>query len=74
MTRIKTDAVKNKRAMLNTTINNEVLNEFKAHCKELGLPMNLLLESFMQQFVDGEFVLKIGKANKLNVDLVDDEK
>ena len=36
--------------------------------------MNLLLESFMQQFVDGEFVLKIGKANKLNVDLVDDEK
>lgn len=35
--------------------------------------MNLLLESFMSQFIDGEFVLKFGKANKILVDIEDDE-
>lgn len=74
MARVKSDAVPQERAMLNTTINKEVLDGFKAYCKELGLPMNILIESFMLQFVSGEFVLKIGKANKLNVDLVDDNK
>lgn len=74
MARVKTDASPKPRAMLNTTINTEILDSFKAHCKELGYPMNMLLESFMQQFVNGEFVLKIGKANKLNVDLSDDNK
>ena len=73
MARVKSEATQRPRAMLNTTINEEVLSEFKAYCKELGYPMNMLLESFMQQFVNGEFVLKIGKANKLNVDLSDDE-
>lgn len=71
MSRIKTKAVQNKRAMLNTTINEETLVDFKAYCKELGLPMNILLESFMQQFNDGEFVLKIGKNNKIEVDIED---
>lgn len=72
MSRIKVDAKQIKRAPLNTTINAEVLNAFKSHCKSLGLPMNLLVESFMEQFVSGEFVLKIGKANKIAVD-IDDE-
>ena len=74
MARVKSDAEPRPRAMLNTTINAKVLDDFKAYCKELGLPMNMLLESFMQQFVNGEFVLKIGKANKINVDLVDDKE
>ena len=73
MSRVKSDAVPIKRAMLNTTINESVLNEFKAYCKELGYPMNMIIESFMGQFVDGEFVLKIGKANKLNVDLSNED-
>lgn len=72
MARVKSDAKPKPRAMLNTTINEEILNDFKAYCKELGFPMNMILESFMAQFVDGEFILKIGKSNKLNVDLTDD--
>lgn len=32
----------------------------------------MLIESFMEQFVGGEFVLKIGKANKIAVG-IDDE-
>lgn len=74
MARVKSDAVPQERAMLNTTIDKEVLDGFKAYCKELGLPMNILIQAFMQQFIDGEFQLKIGKANKLNVDFVDDNK
>lgn len=74
MARIKADTVQNKRAMLNTTINEQTLNEFKAYCKELGYPMNMLIESFMSQFVEGEFVLKIGRANKLSVDLEEEKK
>lgn len=69
MSRVKTDADAPKRAMLNTTINKDVLDDFKAYCKELGLPMNVLLESFMKQFSDGSFVLKIGKNNKIEVDI-----
>ena len=74
MARVKSDAVPQKRAMLNTTINEEILNDFKTHCKELGLPMNIIIEVFMKQFINGEFALKFGKANELNVDLMDDRK
>lgn len=74
MSRIKVKAKPVKRGALNTTINDDVLIAFKAHCKELGLPMNMLLESFMAQFVDGEFVLKVGKANKISVDVIDEIK
>ena len=72
MSRMKTDATPQKRAMLNTTINEQVLDEFKAYCKEIGFPMNVVLESFMSQFSSGEFVLKIAKGNKLTVDLEDE--
>ena len=70
MSAIKTD--KNdasKRSMLNTTIDKDTLNAFKEYCKECGYKMNMILESFMKQFVAGEFTLKIGKANRLNVDM-----
>lgn len=69
MPRVKSDAKPQKRAMLNTTINEKTLADFKSYCKELGIPMNVLIESFMVQFVNGEFMLKIAKNNKLNVDI-----
>lgn len=34
--------------------------------------MDLFIEFFMEQFAIGKFVLKIGKANKIAVD-IDDE-
>lgn len=71
MSRLRTEATANPRAMLNTTIKTETLNSFKAYCREIGMPMNMILEVFMEQFVAGEFVLKIGRANKMNVDLVE---
>ena len=71
MSRINTNAIANPRAMLNTTIKKETLESFKAYCKECGLPMNIILEAFMEQFVSGEFVLKFGASNRINVELVD---
>ena len=55
--------------MMNTTIKTEVLKNFKDYCKEIGYPMNLILDCFMEQFTKGEFSLKIGKNNKLEVDI-----
>lgn len=69
LSRIKVDAKQIKRAPLNIAINAEISNAFKSHCKSLGLPTNLLVESFMEQFVSGEFVLKIGKSNRIIVDI-----
>lgn len=74
MARVKSDAAQKPRAMLNTTIDSEVLDEFKAYCKELGLPMNILIQAFMQQMIEGEFRLKFGKNNNIEVDLIDEKE
>ena len=62
---------KHERGVLNTTIDKEILCEFRNYCKELGLPMNLLLESFMHQLVSNEFILKFGKNKNIKVDIED---
>lgn len=72
--KIKSKTNANNRAMLNTTIDPEVLEAFKSYCKEIGYPMNMILESFMKQFVTGEFCLKIGKNNRLNVAIEEDDE
>lgn len=72
--KIKSKTNANNRAMLNTTIDPEVLEAFKAYCKEIGYPMNMILESFMKQFVTGEFCLKIGKNNRLNVAIEENDE
>lgn len=74
MSRIKATTKATKRAPLNTTIDEEILNDFKSYCKELGLPMNMLVQSFMQGMTDGSLVLKIGKNNKIEVDEKDSKE
>ena len=59
---------KQKRAMLNTTINNDVLKNFRDYCKVINCPMNTILETFMSQFAEGQFSLKIAK-NKMEVSI-----
>lgn len=68
MASIKANANKIERGVLNTTIDKDVLERFKTHCKASGLPMNTIIEAFMVQFAAGEFVLKIGKNNKLDIE------
>lgn len=52
---------KQKRTVLNTTMNEEVLNDFREYCKTINLPMNTVLETFMRQFAQGQFELKLAK-------------
>jgi antitoxin component of RelBE/YafQ-DinJ toxin-antitoxin module len=59
---------KQKRAMLNTTINENVLNNFRDYCKGINCPMNMVLETFMEQFANGQFSFKLIK-NKMEIDI-----
>ena len=63
MSSLKSDRKLVPRAMLNTTINKEVLEEFKSNCKENGIQMNTLIEAFMRQYNDGEFTLQIKRQD-----------
>lgn len=74
MSSLKTNTVAITRSTLNTTIRKEILEDFKSYCKETGVPMNMVIEAFMQQFVTGEFTMKISRANRLTVDLVDEDE
>lgn len=60
--------LKQKRAMLNTTINENVLSSFRDYCKGINCPMNMVLETFMEQFADGQFSFKLSK-NKMELDI-----
>lgn len=67
---VKDDSeLKRKKESLNTTIDGVVLNKFKAACKETGIPMNVIIETFMRQFNNGEFRLKFGNTNDMNVEI-----
>ena len=69
MASLKVDMEKpNNRAALNTTINKEVLEEFKKSCKMSGVQMNTIIEAFMRQYNEGGFYLKLGR-NKTTVEI-----
>lgn len=53
------------RKAFNTTIDENIQNEFKAVCAKKGLQMNEVLELFMKGFINGEFkVVMIQKNDK----------
>lgn len=62
-----------ERTTFNTTINKEVLDSFREYCKDINCPMNLALEIFMKQFIEGQFSLSITK-NKMTMDLNEPRK
>lgn len=66
--KVDSNTKKNDRAILNTTIEKNTLNDFKISCKKAGIPMNTIIEAFMRQFNTGDFYLKLGK-DKVDVDL-----
>ena len=42
---------------LNTKVNKEVFEAFKDCCGEFGYPMNVMIETFMRQYSNGNFKL-----------------
>ena len=52
-----------RKAMLNTTIDEDVLSVFREYCKSINCPMNKVLEMFMTQFADGQFEMKLDRKS-----------
>ena len=62
MSGLKVDIdVTGKRGTLNTTINADVLEEFKRQCKINGIRMNTLIEAFMRQYNEGLFDITLAR-------------
>lgn len=59
---------KQERSALNTTIKKDVLDNFREYCKGINCPMNMVLETFMTQFAQGQFSFKLIK-NKMEIDI-----
>lgn len=59
---------KQKKAVLNTTISEDVLNSFRESCKIINVPMSVVIETFMDQFAQGQFIFKLSK-NKKELDI-----
>lgn len=53
---------------LNTKVNKEVFESFKDYCAYLGYPMNVVLETFMNQYANGRFKLNIDDVMKFKND------
>lgn len=51
------------KAILNTTINKEVLDNFREYCQQINFPMNTVLETFMKQFADGQFDVRLTRSH-----------
>lgn len=62
------DGKKLDRIMFNTTIDRETQDLFKKSCKDKGVAMNVVLETFMRHFYKGEFVLTLGKNTPFQIE------
>ena len=76
MSSLKANSSENKapRTVLNTTISKDIFEDFKVSCKDIGIPMNVIIETFMRQFNKGGFYLKFDKNRKIDIDISDDEQ
>jgi hypothetical protein len=55
---VSSDVKRAETTALNTKVNKEVFTNFKDSCAYLGYPMNVLLETFMQQYANGRFEIE----------------
>ncbi len=65
---IKRDVQRVETTALNQKISKEVFDNFKDYCKELGYPMNVVLETFMNQYANGRFKLNANDIEKFKND------
>ena len=52
---VSSDVKRAETTALNTKVNKEMFKNFKDRCAYLGYPMNVVLETFMQQYANGRF-------------------
>lgn len=74
MSAISEKVNKSNTGKLNTTVDPDVLSAFKVKCKSTGVSMNVILEAFMRQYIDGGFYLKLARdTDRIEVELDDKE-
>lgn len=54
---IKVEAKKLPTQALNMQVNKDIFYDFKVKCKERGLPLNIVIEVFMNQYANRKYVL-----------------
>lgn len=54
---------KSKKVPFNTTIDENIRNNFRIYCNQRGIPMNVLIERFMEQLLNKEIELKFVNSN-----------
>lgn len=64
MPRTKSNVTK---AVFNTSIRVETFTAFRDYCNDLGCPMNMILEAFMDGFVEGKFQLGFTPDNRMTI-------
>ena len=50
-----------ERVQFNTTIDAELAREFRNYCRETGIPLNILIEAFIESLLSGEIGFKVYK-------------
>ena len=56
---ISKGGVSDMKKAINTSIDEEILEQFKAKCREEKLPINIVLERFMQGYINDDFKLEM---------------
>ena len=51
--------MKVKRVLFQTNIDEQVIGDFKAYCQEQSVPMNRVIETFMNGYTQGRFKVAI---------------
>lgn len=54
---------KSKKVPFNTTIDENIRNNFRIYCNQRGISMNVLIERFMEQLLNKEIELKFVNSN-----------
>ena len=58
-----------KRKSFNTMIDEETQNNFSQRCKDEGMKMNIVIEYFMKEYLDGNLVITMIDKRKLQKDV-----
>jgi len=54
---IKVEAKKFPTQQLNMGVDKDIFYDFKVKCKQRGIPMNVVIETFMNQYANGKYHL-----------------
>lgn len=49
------------RTQFNTTVRNDVLNEFKSKCNAIGVNMSVIIEALMRDFNNGVYSIMLSE-------------